>query len=110
MNDLDLIAALATSPDFTVVRDSDHLADLLGVSDCHLWDTKIHGAPVTLIAQAPREVLANPARPEQGTVTEWDLTDGDETAYGTVRSNENTNPLALHRRMAQVARNYWKTH
>jgi hypothetical protein len=67
----------------------------------HLWDTKIHGAPVTLIAQNPRQV---------GEFTEWDLTDGDDTEYGTVRTNEHSTSLSLHRRMAQGARAYWKTH
>ena len=75
-----------------------------------LWDTKIFGAAVTLIAQNPRTVPNNAFVPEQGTMTEWDLTDGDGTEYGTVRSNEHTSPLALHRRMASEARSYWRSH
>jgi hypothetical protein len=65
-----------------------------------LWDTKILGAAVTLIAQNPRTA--------QGGLTEWDLTDGDATPYGTVFTNPyRDSALALHRRMARAARAYW---
>ena len=32
MNDQDLLDAILASPNFTVVRDGDHLADLLGLA------------------------------------------------------------------------------
>lgn len=77
------------------------------------WDTKIHGAAVSLIAVNPRTVLLNSFVPSQGTCTEWDLTDGDDTPYGTLRTNANghrDSDLAIHKRMARVARNYWQQH
>lgn len=74
------------------------------------WDTRIHGGAVSLLAVNPRTVPVNAFRPEQGTCTEWDLTDGDDTAYGTVRTGEKDSDLAIHKRMARVVRTYWKTH
>lgn len=95
------------------VQDSAHLAYLLDVDEDEqapetepeperiLWDTKIFGAAVTLIAQNPRV--------SQGSLTEWDLTDGDGTEYGTVFTNPlQDSALALHRRMAREARSYWR--
>lgn len=64
-----------------------------------IWDARIDGAHVTLIAQNPRLV--------EGDLTEWDLTDGDETPYGTVRTSAYDSTLAIHRRMAKIARAYY---
>lgn len=103
------ILATFSNPDFVTVQDADHLATLLDVDEDEkaperiLWDTKILGAAVTLIAQNPRTA--------QGGLTEWDLTDGDETPYGTVFTNPyQDSALALHRRMAREARAYWRSH
>ena len=119
-------AGLASSEDIlasfpgTVVEDAAHLAYLLDVDEEEqapeaeperiLWDTKIFGAAVTLIAQNPRTVPNNVFVPEQGTTTEWDLIDGDGTEYGNVRGNEHSTLLAFRRRMARVARAYWSSH
>lgn len=109
-------AGLASSADILAsfpaveVQDSAHLAYLLDVDEDEkapeperiLWDTKIFGAAVTLIAQNPRV--------SQGSLTEWDLTDGDGTEYGTVFTNPlQDSALALHRRMAREARAYWRS-
>lgn len=64
-----------------------------------VWDTRIHGGAVTLIAQHPRMV--------EGNLIEWDLTDGDQTPYGTIRTGAHKDTvLAIHRRMARKAREY----